>query len=817
MKNKFQKILFVLFLVNLFFLNLFAQEAFNFNVTEINISKDGTFFSADKRGEIITDNGLKIVADKFEYNKLTNILSLYGNISIDDKNNDILILSDKIDYFKNDEEFFSEGDTKAIIQSKYTFETFDLIYNKNERFLSSHNKSILYDKNKNKYKSSEFKYFINEKLLKAKNILIDYKKNSLDNFSDKYFLKDAFINLENQNFISKETLIEFDKNIFDRSENDPRLSSISSKKNEEITTLNKAIFTSCKKNDSCPPWTIKANKITHNKTKKQLIYDKAVVQIYNVPVIYFPKFFHPDPTVERQSGLLKPLLNKSKILGSSLQIPYFKVLNENKDLTFKPTFFNNDIIMVQNEYRQENKFSSFISDFAIVKGYKSVAQANSKKNINHFFSLYNLDLNLPNFEKSLFSLKVEKINNDSYLKIFEGNLNNTDKLLLPLNNNKLESEARIDLYNNNYSFTANMNIYENLGVKNSDRYQYIFPRYEFNKNPIDILNLGFVDFRSIGDNNLKNTNNLTSRIINDFSFKSFDKITINGFVNNFGIYFKNLNSIAKNDQIYKDKLQINLMSISEFSTALPLVKSDEFYSNTITPKLSFRFNPGKMKNYTEEKKKINYSNIYSIDRLGLLDSFESGKSLTFGFDFKKESIKNINNFFEFKIGKVLRDKVNNNIPLSSTIEKKNSNFIGGLNFGLNKILSLNYDFSIDQNFNNLEYSKLELQYSKNNFFAKLNYLEENNNIGNEHIIENTFGYDINDNNFLKFKTRKNKKFNLTEFYDLIYEYKNDCLTAAINFKKTFYNDKDIKPSQDLMFMITLFPFTTFEQSIDNNF
>ena len=65
---------------------------------------------------------------------------------------------------------------------------------------------------------------------------------------------------------------------------------------------------------------------------------------------------------------------------------------------------------------------------------------------------------------------------------------------------------------------------------------------------------------------------------------------------------------------------------------------------------------------------------------------------------------------------------------------------------------------------------------------------------------------------MKFKTRQNRKFNLTEFYDLIYQFKNDCLTAGIQYKKTFYNDKDIKPNEDLMFTLTLFPLATIQQS-----
>ena len=63
-------------------------------------------------------------------------------------------------------------------------------------------------------------------------------------------------------------------------------------------------------------------------------YDDAVLKIYDIPIFYFPKFFHPDPSVKRQSGLIKPSINNSNVLGTSFTLPYFKVISENKDLTF---------------------------------------------------------------------------------------------------------------------------------------------------------------------------------------------------------------------------------------------------------------------------------------------------------------------------------------------------------------------------------------------------------------------------------------------------------------------------------------------------
>ena len=43
-----------------------------------------------------------------------------------------------------------------------------------------------------------------------------------------------------------------------------------------------------------------AKKIIHDKDKKQINYKNALLKIYDLPILYFPKFFHPDPTVERQ-------------------------------------------------------------------------------------------------------------------------------------------------------------------------------------------------------------------------------------------------------------------------------------------------------------------------------------------------------------------------------------------------------------------------------------------------------------------------------------------------------------------------------------
>ena len=50
--------------------------------------------------------------------------------------------------------------------------------------------------------------------------------------------------------------------------------------------------------------------------------------------------------------------------------------------------------------------------------------------------------------------------------------------------------------------------------------------------------------------------------------------------------------------------------------------------------------------------------------------------------------------------------------------------------------------------------------------------------------------------------------------EIEYEYKNDCLTAGVKYKKSYYQDRDLQPKEDLLLSITFFPLSTFEQEID---
>ena len=169
------------------------------------------------------------------------------------------------------------------------------------------------------------------------------------------------------------------------------------------------------------------------------------------------------------------------------------------------------------------------------------------------------------------------------------------------------------------------------------------------------------------------------------------------------------------------------------------------------------------------------------------------------------SVENNNTIFSSSIGTVFRDEINENLPITSTLGKKQSDFVGQINFNPNQTFQIDYNYMINDNLDEFNFHKFKNTLSINNFVNTFTFYEENNLIGKKSYYENNFSYKIDKNNSLSFKTRENKTDNLTEYYNLIYEYKNDCLTASIRYNKEYYSSSTAKPSEELFFNITLVP------------
>ena len=840
MKNRIILII-LLIIFNIHSFGIANGDEFTFKVTDIEVLENNTIFKGNNRGKVITDTQVELISDNFIYLKKINRLETNGNVELTDIKSNVVINADKMFYLKSEEIVYTVGKTLVNVDGQYDIEGYNLTFLKNKMILSSNEKVTITDINSNVYKLAQFQYSINEEVLKGQDVF--YRRNEQINKEDEYYFETGFFNLKKNEFLGTYTDINFHKTLFDNKENDPRVKAVASYGDEYNTYLDKAVFTSCKKTDKCPPWKMTAKKMHHDKIKKQIIYKNAWLNLYDYPVAYFPKFFHPDPTVERQSGLLRPGIGDHNTLGDSIYLPYFYVISDEKDMTLKPRLFNDNKLVLQGEYRQETENSLTIIDSSITTGHYSDKNNKSDKDTrSHFFSNTNINLDLENFITSSLEINYEKISNDTYLKLF-------DFIKSPLwekNRGTLESKIKLELSHENYDFGSSFKIYESLGGNNSDRYTYVLPDYSFSKN-FFLTNVdGSFSASSSGSHTISSTNISSSSISNSLEYSSLEYYTDSGFITDYNFSFTNSNTMSDNSLKYKNTPQSELLSAYFFDVSFPLQKKTKERQNTLVPKLNFRFSPHDMKKHANSSAPISISNVFSNNRLGMI---EDGESFTLGINFKKqkineifkiievknskidyenltnyeiekklkkdsnskrEVINEIEDYFDFEIAQVFRFNKEENIPINSTLGEKTSNVFGSANYRPIKNVSLNYGFSLTNDFNTIEQQTIGAQYLTEHFSTDFSFSEETGILGDSNVISNTTKLiDFKDYHNLSFSTRRNRKINLTEYYDIVYEYKNDCLIAGIKYRKDYYSDRDIIPKEELFFSLTIIPFYTF--------
>ena len=137
---------------------------------------------------------------------------------------------------------------------------------------------------------------------------------------------------------------------------DTRLAAVSAQRRGGTRTeLSRAAYSpclTCQGRDGEPLWQVNARRVIHDAAAREVIYRDATLEFLGLPVLYTPYLSHPDPTVERKSGVLTPTFGVSSLLGSSIQTPYFWAIDRDKDLTFDPILATDNLPVLTGEYRQ---------------------------------------------------------------------------------------------------------------------------------------------------------------------------------------------------------------------------------------------------------------------------------------------------------------------------------------------------------------------------------------------------------------------------------------------------------------------------------
>ena len=142
----------------------------------------------------------------------------------------------------------------------------------------------------------------------------------------------------------------------------------------------------------------------------------------------------------------------------------------------------------------------------------------------------------------------------------------------------------------------------------------------------------------------------------------------------------------------------------------------------------------------------------------------------------------------------------------TSLDEKVSDLVGTMSYQLTDKIDLKYDFALDQNYSDFNYNELGTILNLDPVSINFNYLKKNKLLGDQEYFTTNIKYLRGNDDILSFETKRNLITNSSEFYNLSYEYVNDCLRAGLVYRREFYDDSEVESENSLMFKITLTPF-----------
>ena len=744
---------------------------------------------------LMADN-LNIQSSEISIDKKSRLTIFKGKvIATDNKNN--IFKSEYAEYKKDLKFLKSKGKTTIITSEGYSVSGENIIFDNKNNFIKSNNKTTIKDLENNNIYLENFEYSTENNFFKStgKIKVIDSNDNSY-NFSQIYIdeKKKEIIGADIKAFLNQES---FKIN----SDNKPRVFANTVKIDNESSHFTKSIFTLCdyRKENKCPPWSLQASTMTHNKKNKTIYYDNAVIKIYDLPIFYLPKLSHPDPTVDRRSGFLPPSFSDTKNLGPGFDIPYFWALSKNRDFTLNSKLFTSEHPLLMGEYRHAFKKSNLILDFGFTEGHKNTSQTKTGGNKSHFFSQFVKTFKGTQGSDNEFKVSLQKVSNKKYLKLYKIKTN-----LINYESDVLENSLNFSHENEDLFIGLKASAYEDLKESDkNDEYEYILPDIILDKNLFSSNKYGYADLQSNLIFNNFETNKSTKFFINDIDWKYRPFNYSSGLKGRLLGKLKNVNYESKNTPDYKSDPTNELFGAIGYLSEISLFKKIKDNSKQfLTPKMLLRYAPGNTRKETQ-KTRLQHSNVFKLDRLNTNKNFESGLSATLGFDYE---LKKSNKKLDFSIAQIINEKENKNMPSASSLDQRFSDVVGQSKLEINKNMNLKYNFSIDQNYRQLNYNELGATLDLNPIKFDFNYLQEKEHVGDQEYFKGKVGFAPNKYGLFSAGTKRNLITDSAEYYNLSYEYTNDCLKAGLVYRREFYNDSELEPEDSLMFKITLIPF-----------
>lgn len=589
------------------------------------------------------------------------------------------------------------------------------------------------------------------------------------------------------------------------------------------TTLRRGTYSPCKVcadgSGKQPLWQLKAVRVVHDKGKRRLYYKDAFLEVLGVPIFWTPYFSHPDPTVDRASGLLPLELQQSRNLGYVAGIPYYHVFSDSIDATFTPVFTTREGFVLKSEYRQHVGFGQFSLD-------GSITRADRRDNNNNIIGGQEIRGHISaegQFRHSSrwrSKINVNYASDDTYLGRYE--ISETDTLV---------SEYLLEgFYDQSYVSTRAI-VFQGL------RLEDIAGKAAF---ALPLIDAEFIpDYKPFGGTislrgnalALHRTNGLDTRRLSMMANWQRRWITPKGFV-------LDVDALARSDVYNLDAADqpddlaftgtFGATSGSEWrnlarltgTLSWPLVKYGANGNHTIEPIAEISVSPrrGTPDNIVNEDSRafeLSDTNLFSSDRTTGFDLWEEGSRATFGVRWRYE---NGDLEADVLVGQTWRISGNDVVLADGVgLEGEFSDIVGRTYISYKGWIDLEHRYRLDDKSLAIRRNDIDVTFGDERKSLRAGYTRLNRNLtfinreDREEIRLSGF-YKVDENWRLTGSwTRRLSDVELPTLveetgpvqYSVGVEYQNECIELGLRLRETFTRDRDVEPGTSIMLRLKL--------------
>lgn len=463
------------------------------------------------------------------------------------------------------------------------------------------------------------------------------------------------------------------------------------------TTMKNASYTPCKvcEETGRPLWQIKADKVVHNQAEKSVDYKNARLEMFGVPMIYSPILSHPDPSVTRKSGFLRPDYGYSSDIGTHVEMGYyFGDIAPDMDATLwvRPTTLAGTL--VQGEWRQRFEKGRLQLNPSFVKSdrHEEDGRVEEDRWRGSIFGQGLYEVN--DLWRAGFNL--ERASDKEYLRLY--NLERT---------NVLESEVYAERFENrDYTRVSAMNFQDiRLGLRPEQ--PDVMPQIEHRMYgaPQGLLGGRW----TIGAGALGLQRNGEDQDVQRVSFDAgWERrdVANNGIVvkssvvartDGFMAQDKDAATLTPNGDKYANAFRA--VATADVTVSYPMVKrmSDALISVepvagiTATPQINNTEN--RISNEDSIDVQLDDLNLFSDNRFPGIDRIEDGVRANYGL---RMGVHGDNGrYVKGFLGQSYRFSDEAALPVGSGLEENVSDIVGSLSVGLSRYINADYRFQID--------------------------------------------------------------------------------------------------------------------------